>query len=59
MTSLMLWLLVSNMTSLSIPIPSPPVGGMPCSSAVKNCVEGSDFARRMVFNNVLELRVEL
>ena len=33
MTSLIDWLLVSNITSLSTPTPSPAAGGKPCSSA--------------------------
>ena len=33
MTSRMDWLPVRSMTSRSIPSPSPPVGGRPCSSA--------------------------
>mmetsp|Transcript_28987 Transcript_28987/g.93126 ORF Transcript_28987/g.93126 Transcript_28987/m.93126 type:complete len:224 (-) Transcript_28987:1330-2001(-) len=35
MTSLMEGESVSSITSRSIPMPSPPVGGMPCSSAVR------------------------
>ena len=35
MTSRIDWELVSSMTSRSMPMPRPPVGGMPCSSAVR------------------------
>ena len=35
-TSLMDGEFVNSMTSLSMPIPKPPVGGMPCSSADRN-----------------------
>src|SRR5439155_15958292 len=32
-TSRMVWVLVSSMTRRSMPMPSPPAGGMPCFSA--------------------------
>ena len=35
-TSLMDGELVNNITSRSIPMPKPPVGGIPCSNADKN-----------------------
>mmetsp|Transcript_461 Transcript_461/g.935 ORF Transcript_461/g.935 Transcript_461/m.935 type:complete len:221 (+) Transcript_461:110-772(+) len=45
MTSLMEAESVSSMMSRSMPMPSPPVGGMPCSSAVRNSSSTSHASR--------------